>query len=128
MGSRGFAEAFCKTGAICRAGSEQRQLAGEGEVAEGAGGLELVDECLGHLRAGVGKFLDGQKLPALAGIHKVPGRRLAETGHGHEGRAQLPGLDLELRRVGVVDIDRREGEAAQIELIADLKRGEKTGS
>ena len=26
------------------AGSEQRQLAGEGEVAEGAGGLELVDE------------------------------------------------------------------------------------
>ena len=62
--------------------SEQRQLAGEGEVAEGAGGLELVDECLGHLRAGVGKFLDRQKLPSLAGIHKVPGRRFTKTGHG----------------------------------------------
>ena len=82
MGSRGFAEAFCKTGAICRAGSEQRQLAGEGEVAEGAGGLELVDERLGHLRAGVGEFLDGQELPALAGVHKVPGRRFTKTGHG----------------------------------------------
>ena len=33
---------------------------------------------------------------------------------------QLPVLDLELRRVGVVDIDRREGKAAQIEFIALL--------
>ena len=86
--------------------------------------MELVDERLGHLRAGIGEFLDGQKLPALAGVHEIPGRRFTKTGHSHERRAQLPGLDLELRRVGMIDIDRREGKAAQIEFIADLKRGE----
>ena len=105
-------------------GSEQGQLAGEGEDAEGAGLLELVDERLRYLRAGVGKFLDGEELHAVAAVHDVPCRRLTETGHGHERRAELPVLDQEFCRVRMIDIDRREGKAAQIEFIADLKRGE----
>ena len=88
--------------------SEQRQLAGQGQIAEGTGGLQLVDERLGDLRAGVGKFLDGEELLALAGVHDVPCRRLAEAGDGHERRAELAVFNEEFRRVGVVNVDRRE--------------------
>ena len=87
--------------------------------------MQLVDERLGYLRAGVCEFLDGQKLPSLAGIHKVPCRRFAKTGHGHERRTQLPVLDLKFCCVGMINIDRRERKSAQIELIADLKRGDR---
>ena len=80
---------------------------------------------LRDLRARGGKFLDGDKLPALPASEDIPGCRLTQAAHGDERRQQFAVLDEEFRRVGLGQADGGEGEAPQVKFIANLQRRQK---
>ena len=102
---------------------KQGNLAGFREVSECAGCLEVFNVRLRNLRAGERKLLDGQKCLALAPVHDVPGGGFAETRDGDERRKKLAVFDYKACGVRAVEVDGREGKAAQIKFIADLQRG-----
>ena len=79
---------------------------------------------LRDLRAGGGEFLDGDELLPFPTGGDVPGGRFSQAGDRDERRQELPAADREFHRVRAVQIDGREGEAPQIELVAYLQGGQ----
>lgn len=93
---------------------EEIYLAGLGHIAESAERLELFKMALADLGAGAAKLLNGDEARlALLAAGKVERGGLAEAGDRHERRAELAVLgDEELRRIGLIEVDRRKLKAA----------------
>ena len=68
---------------------EHADLAGLGQIAEGAGGLQGVDVGLRDLRAGGGELLDGEEGLSDASLRNILCRVFAQAGDCHKGRKEL---------------------------------------
>ncbi|CAN3970939.1 DUF1836 domain-containing protein, partial [Dysosmobacter welbionis] len=118
---------FCYRGAVGKSlprGSKQRQLAGLRHPGEGSQRLQLLNMGLGQLVAAHGELLNGDELLPIPLLHCVDGRRLSQAVDRCEGRQQTVLRHFELGGIGLINVDRVEVEAPQVELIAHLQGGQ----